>query len=423
MRDTLRTRPGRALAVTAAGVILPLLLGRCTPAEQEELTKLAGDLADGGTLSASFEMHFERFDQGTRSLEALTPPPTERVGTTLLAAAGKLLVMGGLDPRGNYASAVELYDPATKTWTRGAAWPKPRSAWLRSVGDRLVCAIGGFNGANLLRGTPQVECYDVAADSWSIRAPIPDDRDGVWPAVVGDKVYLLGGVHNTTEDLFRPLDSAAVYDSKTDTWTSLAKLPAPRGGSAVHALGGKLYVVGGYSTDWTSSAKDEERQMLVYDPVGDSWSLAPQMPSPRWLFGSATLRGELAVFLGIAAGPLLERYAPATSAWSAAPEPQLKLDPGVYTSIVHDDALYLLVLADKVSATQVSASGKLWRFDMTTNTWSIVGERSPDSRDADFMGASLDHELYFVGAFTKLTVTPSSPTRPDDSDAGSGDGG
>lgn len=396
----------RSLVVAAVGLLLcaPLLFTDCTPADQQALKDLSADA--GVSAEVKFEMHFERYDEAKGSFEVLTPPPKERNGFSVVASGGKLLVLGGLNVNGNYTSVVEGYDPTTQTWSTLADWPKPRAAWFTAVGDGLVCAVGGFLGADVLHGTNQIECYDVATDTWSSRAPVPDTKDTFWPATLDGKLYVVGGTQNTSKDAFHPVDTASVYDPTSDTWTSLAKLPAARGAAAVHPLGGKLYMVGGFSSDWLGSHDDtpEERSMLVYSPQSDSWALSPQMPNTRWLFGTAPVGNDLVVFFGLGASNLLDRYDPSSDAWTSAPDPTQKLDPGVYTYVVHEGALYLLVLADRISTSELSASGKLWKFDMASNTWSVVAQRGADDRDALFVGETLGGNLYFTGAFTQVKL-------------------
>jgi hypothetical protein len=60
------------------------------------------------------------------------------------------------------------------------------------------------------------------------------------------------------------------------TWRTLAPMPTPRSEVAVAAVGGKIYVIGGFEGDGSTSDAVE-----VYDPATDTWTQAPSLPEPR----------------------------------------------------------------------------------------------------------------------------------------------
>lgn len=59
------------------------------------------------------------------------------------------------------------------------------------------------------------------------------------------------------------------FDTLLSEYTRLADMPAPRTRAGAAALGGKLYVVGGYST---VSEAEGPQGMLVYDIAAGTWS-------------------------------------------------------------------------------------------------------------------------------------------------------
>jgi N-acetylneuraminic acid mutarotase len=365
----------------------------------DALADAGGDLPDP---EVSYEMSFERFDPATGEFETLEAPPTERGVPFALASGGKVVVFGGYDEDLNYQSEVDVYDPATGTWSEGARWTNTRLAPVVEV-NGLVCALGGFRTIDA--ETEDVECYDVARDEWTDRAPLPSTSlDSYWPVVYDGKIYILGGARLSLDDLVEPLDGAWVYDPELDTWSELAPLPAPRGGASAHVIGNHIYVVGGFSESTHDSDNADDGSMFVYEPATDSWQAAPNMPHARFLYGADSFGGEVAVYLGGTQGPLLDRYSPETNSWRAGTEPTTPLDPGVYTTVVHGDSLYVLVLADAAGTYGTSATGKLHRYSMPDDEWTLAGQRDPDNRDAYFVGNSLDDGIYFVGSFTRVAL-------------------
>ena len=70
-------------------------------------------------------------------------------------------------------------------------------------------------------------------------------------------------------------NSVCVYDPQADAWTQLASMSIARRNHASAAVGGKLYVFGGFGTDGCLGTAE------VYDPASDSWAQASSLTSPR----------------------------------------------------------------------------------------------------------------------------------------------
>ena len=75
--------------------------------------------------------------------DAVTPMDTPRDGHGLVSAQGKLFAVGGLDHQDHHLSSVECFDPSTRVWSNIAALSTPRRYLAVAVmGDKLY-AIGG----------------------------------------------------------------------------------------------------------------------------------------------------------------------------------------------------------------------------------------------------------------------------------------
>jgi Kelch motif len=391
-----------------AGVTLGTALAGAGCNVDLDVPDVESAIAEGGvSVAVTYEMHLERFDSTSGQFVVLAPPPTQRNLFDVETVNGKVVVLGGLDGVGDYVSAVEVYDPVAAAWTSRAAWPHPHSAYFAAIGD-LVCAFAGTRGLNL---TPvlDVDCYDVVADAWSARMPVPEDLGVIYPVVLGSDIYLLGGAHLDAQNLATPHAKAYAYDPDADLWTPLAALPGPRGLAAVVTTGGSIYVVGGIGAPVVGTTGPSDTTMLVYDPVGNTWSNAPQMPTARILgFGVDAIgqSGELATYFGIGGPPTLDRYDATTNSWRSGTEPPQPLSPGVYSSLTMAGNIYVLDLADAIDSGGTSSSGKLWEYDAAGDAWSVVGQRTADTRTALFFGVPIAGSIYFAGAFTNATVSP-----------------
>ena len=96
-------------------------------------------------------------------------------------------------------STVEEYDPASDTWTKKADMPTARKAPGTSVVDGKIYAIGGATGAEAPPVDPMgfilstVEVYDPATDTWTMKADMPTARTFLSTSVVNGKIYAIGG--------------------------------------------------------------------------------------------------------------------------------------------------------------------------------------------------------------------------------------
>lgn len=189
------------------------------------------------------------------------------VGDEIIAALGLDLVD---------TATTRIYDIASDSWRLGANAPGPSSEGAGVSHGGLFYNLGGrgpgFN-ANW--------AYDPVTDTWAMNAPMPTGRAGLAAAVVGNAIYAIGGRTATGGPCsgggLGELATVERYDIDTDTWTSVAPLPAPRSDLAAAVVGGKIYVFGG-----CRGSNNILADVDVYDPVTDTWSPLPaDMPTAR----------------------------------------------------------------------------------------------------------------------------------------------
>ena len=65
-----------------------------------------------------------------------------------------------------------------------------------------------------------------------------------------------------------------MYDPQADAWTQLASMGIARQAHASAAVGGKLYVFGGYGGGRLSTVE-------IYDPASNSWAQGSSLASAR----------------------------------------------------------------------------------------------------------------------------------------------
>jgi N-acetylneuraminic acid mutarotase len=100
--------------------------------------------------------------------------------------------------------------------------------------------VGGraLDGGN----TAVVEAFDVATGTWHAVDPLLQARSGHGLAVMGGKLYAVGGenlLNNTA------LSSVEEYDPATGAWRAVRALPSPRTGHGTAAIGNSIHGIGG----------------------------------------------------------------------------------------------------------------------------------------------------------------------------------
>jgi N-acetylneuraminic acid mutarotase len=198
-------------------------------------------------------------------------------------------VIGGLSSSGEPTATVEVYDPKTNEWESRAQLPVPvHHATAAVVGDRLF-VIGGYTGGRV-SWTPLDSVYEliVARDVWEARSAMPTARGALAVAVVNGRIHALGGAADGVTNAHE------VYDPATNRWTRANAMPTARDHLAAVAFQGRVWALGGR----TSFMGEQFGNVEIYDPATDSWRTGPPLPSARGGLAAAALPDRILVFGG-----------------------------------------------------------------------------------------------------------------------------
>ncbi len=208
-----------------------------------------------------------------------------------------IYVAGGYSYYSEQANGFRRYNPANNSWTLLA--PMPVGAAMASAvyypPTNKIYVFGGERFGNGLN-FEITRIYNINTNSWSAGAFMPDVRSfmasGYNPA--NGKIYLVGG-YNT-----QYFDGAQAdtweYDPIADTFTSRAPIPNAVGGAAYGIINGHMYVAGG---------KDSQGQSVNlvwdYNIAADTWTqkASTLCGGANYVSGSAAVLGKLWVFGGI----------------------------------------------------------------------------------------------------------------------------
>lgn len=138
-----------------------------------------------------------------------------------LAVGGKIYVIGGRVGHAfitvsSNTDIVEEYDPATNMWSGlKAKMPSARSGggWGTHNG-RIYVAGGEVSTPELAGAFRAVEVFEPATNTWTKMPPMPMPRHGVAGAVLGNRFHLVSGMITTAA-------AGAGQDPKMEVHTQL----------------------------------------------------------------------------------------------------------------------------------------------------------------------------------------------------------
>jgi uncharacterized protein (TIGR02246 family) len=147
----------------------------------------------GGSPRAPFQGSVptvEVYEPATDTWTRKNNMPSSRSAGFSSVVDGKIYCFGGYGRR-----RVDEYNPVTDTWTEKANMPTYRTALSTSVVDGKIYTIGGYiPGVSGYPGVTIVEVYDPATDTWTTAPDMPTGRFGPRTSVVDGKIYVIGGL-------------------------------------------------------------------------------------------------------------------------------------------------------------------------------------------------------------------------------------
>ena len=122
--------------------------------------------------------------------------------------------------------------------------------------------------------------FDPVANTWTPLAPVPDLNNALASGVYApnvNKLFVFGGDDPTTGTV---VNTTRIYDIATNTWSTGAPMPDMRAFMGSGYFNGKIYLVGGYTT---GNVDPSFGQVWEYDPVLNTFNTTrTSMPADAW---------------------------------------------------------------------------------------------------------------------------------------------
>ena len=261
------------------------------------------------------------------------------------------------------------------------------ASWLASTTSGLAIGViaTSTGGAPFPVTWTLLEATLGPPGSWASLADASVQRGEVsfvYSSATGD--FFLSGGHSTVHER---------YDPVTDTWSTVAPLPASIDHSAAVEVGGLIYHVGGLS-GWPSPAVGT---VHVYDPVTDQFTLGTPMPVGRERgAGGVAVRNGLIYYAGGlnngVAVPWFDVYDPVAGTWTALPDMPEARDH--FAGVVAGDRFHAIGGRDRfIDATTPNHDV----YDFVTGQWVTGGLAPLPTPRGGFGAALIGDEIFVIG--------------------------
>jgi N-acetylneuraminic acid mutarotase len=283
----------------------------------------------------------------------VTELPLLEPGITSFGAAvadGHLYVYGGhLGSPHSYSAAEQAKQLMRLKLAEGSKWEVvgegPRRTGLAMVGySGNLYRIGGWEAKNGkgedwdLHSQADFARFDPVKGAWQDLAPLPAGRSSHDAALIGSKLYVVGGWQLAGKGDGEWHTTAYVCDlsEPMPQWAEITAPPFKRRALAVAGYAGKLYVMGGMD-----DSNDMSTGVDIYDPASKTWSRGPKLPGkPMDGFGASAFGTEQGLFAATGSG-LICRLSADGKSW----EQVGKLNHArMFHRLVADEAGKLLVV-------------------------------------------------------------------------------
>ncbi|CAN9513500.1 unnamed protein product [Ophioblennius macclurei] len=217
---------------------------------------------DKNTSGFRAETRCWRYDPRCNSWYLIQPLQQQHADHCVCVVGNHIYAVGGRDYSSELDS-VERYDPHTNTWEFVAPLKREVYAHAGAVVDGKMYITCGRRGMAYLKET---YCFDPAANQWTECAEGPVGRAWHGMAAVNGRVYVIGG-SNDERGYRRDVLKVACFDPAANSWSLVTPLPAGHGEPGVAVLGGRIYILGGRSHDKGNRMK----YVHVYNAAADEW--------------------------------------------------------------------------------------------------------------------------------------------------------
>jgi N-acetylneuraminic acid mutarotase len=250
------------------------------------------------------------FARNTACVRSRTSMPMPLNHANVAVVEGNIYVIGGLAENSETERAWRpvgdswVYLLFTDIWSRVPSMPAGEGRGSAAVGvyDGKIYLAAGLLQLELFENGKQestdiVSIFNTRTRVWEAvpkkAKRVPEARDHAGAAVVGGKMYVLGGRKSGQENVRDTVFVLDLSNVEAGWSTSSARMPTAKGGVSTGTIGHRVYVIGGEGNKDADTGVFD--QVEVYDTKRDSWESAGRMQMPRHGTSAVAVGGRVCV--------------------------------------------------------------------------------------------------------------------------------
>lgn len=213
------------------------------------------------------------YNPKTKNWTKLNPIP-KAFGYGATAQIGKdLYLFGGADGDGNLNK--DVYRLRKGNWSKigespnGFVYPA-----YTTIGSKVYIFGGSPSASDVTKATNETLVYDSKTNKWNRLEFFPGESRQIFSATaVGKNIYVFGGVTQKTGEQIRNLDDAYKFDTKTNKWSTIKRMPVAMRAFWAGSDGKSVYLIGGYAESGLDT-------VYRYSPSKDDYELISKLQQP-----------------------------------------------------------------------------------------------------------------------------------------------
>ncbi|GCB72838.1 hypothetical protein scyTo_0002215 [Scyliorhinus torazame] len=233
----------------------------------------AAELEDCKAARPAIRRQVDRYDPRFDRWSRLASMRCRRAQFSCCVLDGCLFALGGRCGLGASLAAVELYDPGSGRWDAVRSLPVKLHGHASAVHADTIYVSGGRAGGLAEAGDTGKDMFSFhpAEGQWKSCPPMAIARFGHQMATVGDRIFSFVG-------MYEPFCDIECYEPLRRQWQRLRPLLLDRSCYGLAVWGSGIYLVGGKK--WRNSQEVAAQDAVLYDTATDSWTEVCKLPLP-----------------------------------------------------------------------------------------------------------------------------------------------
>lgn len=214
----------------------------------------------------------------------------QRFGSAAVAVGSNVYIFGGCASQARVLDSIELFDTRSGSSRIVGRMLRPRM-WHQAalVGDKIY-VLGG-DGRFKSNGDfdDTMEVFDLKTFRSEYGKPMPEGRSLFAAVAYEENIYVMGGTRQRVGARTQT-NRVFIYDTVSANWREGDAMPTPRNPAAALVDGGFIVVAGGYN------GRNPVRAVESFDPRARAWVRLPELCAERSAHSMAYLNNRLFLF-------------------------------------------------------------------------------------------------------------------------------